>query len=138
MLHSVTITSVKVSDDLRNAKIYFVEMGKDECSDGNQGRLDSSGRFYPPGTGQKVAAALVYRNLLFIHDQSFGYGNRIEKLLAEIAKQEKKMINEIIEAINEGQKLFNYRAYKTGWRRFGLGTGLLPYAERDGKKCGCL
>ena len=29
---SVTITGVKVTDDLRTAKIFFVEMGKDTCS----------------------------------------------------------------------------------------------------------
>ena len=35
-VHAVTITAVKVTDDLRNAKIYFVEMGKDECSDATE------------------------------------------------------------------------------------------------------
>ena len=57
-LHSVTITSVKVTDDLRNAKIYFVEMGKDECSPEIKAGLNQSCRFYPPGTGQTGAVAL--------------------------------------------------------------------------------
>jgi ribosome-binding factor A len=50
-LHAVTITSVKVSDDLRNAKIYFVEMGKDECSPEIKAGLTQ-------GTGQTDAVAL--------------------------------------------------------------------------------
>jgi ribosome-binding factor A len=28
--------------------------------------------------------------IMFVHDKSFGYGNRIEKLLAQIARQEEK------------------------------------------------
>ena len=56
-LHSVTITSVKVTDDLRNAKIYFVEMGKDECSPEIKAGLTQGCRFYTPGTGQTGAVA---------------------------------------------------------------------------------
>ena len=88
-LHSVTITSVKVSDDLRNAKIYFVEMGKDECSEEIKAGLSQAAGFIRRELGKRLQLRFV-PELLFVHDTSFGYGNRIEKLLAEIAEQEKK------------------------------------------------
>ncbi len=56
-LHSVTITSVKVSDDLRNAKIYFVEMGKDECSAEIKAGLAQAAGFIRRALGKAPAAA---------------------------------------------------------------------------------
>ena len=89
-LHSVTITSVKVTDDLRNAKIYFVEMGKDECSPEIKAGLTKAAGFIRRELGKRVQLRCV-PELTFVHDQSFGYGNRIESLLVQIAnKQEEK------------------------------------------------
>lgn len=88
-LHSVTITAVKVADDLRNARIYFVEMGKDECSEEIKTGLTQASGFIRRELGKKIQLRYV-PELTFVHDQSFGYGNRIEKLLAQIAKQEEK------------------------------------------------
>lgn len=88
-LHSVTITAVKVSDDLRNAKIYFVEMGKDECSPEIKAGLSQAAGFIRRELGKRLQLRSV-PELLFIHDRSFGYGSRIEKLLADIARQEEK------------------------------------------------
>jgi len=88
-LHSVTITAVKVADDLRNAKIYFVEMGKDECSPGIKAGLTQAAGFIRRELGKRIRLRYV-PELAFVHDQSFGYGNRIENLLAQIAKQEEK------------------------------------------------
>jgi ribosome-binding factor A len=87
-LHSVTITSVKISDDLRNAKIYFVEMGKDECSDEVKAGLGKAAGFIRRELGKRLQLRSV-PELLFIHDDSFGYGNHIEKLLAQIAQESK-------------------------------------------------
>jgi len=88
-LHSVTITSVKVTDDLRNAKIYFVEMGKDECSPEIKAGLTQAAGFIRMAFGKRLQLRVV-PELMFIHDESFAYGNRIEKLLAQIAEQENK------------------------------------------------
>jgi ribosome-binding factor A len=87
-LHSVTITSVKVTDDLRNAKIYFVEMGKDECSPEIKAGLATASGFIRRELGKRLQLRFV-PELTFVHDTSFGYGNRIEKLLAQITEQEK-------------------------------------------------
>ena len=85
----VTITAVKVSDDLRNAKIYFVEMGKDECSEDVKAGLQKATGFVRRELGKRLQLRFV-PEIMFVHDKSFGYGNRIDKLLADIAKQEEE------------------------------------------------
>jgi ribosome-binding factor A len=86
-VHAVTITSVKVTDDLRNAKIYFVEMGKDECSPEIKEGLNRATGFVRRELGKRLQLRFV-PEIMFVHDQSFGYGSRIDKLLADISKQE--------------------------------------------------
>jgi ribosome-binding factor A len=90
-LHGVTITAVKVTDDLRNAKIYFVEMGKDECSEAVTSGLTKATGFVRRELAKRLQLRLV-PEINFIHDQSFGYGSRIDKLLADIAKQEENNV----------------------------------------------
>jgi ribosome-binding factor A len=88
-LHTVTITAVKVTDDLRNAKIYFVELGKDELNEEIQEALSKAKGFVRRELGHRLQLRFV-PEINFVHDKSFGYGNRIEKLLAEIAEREEK------------------------------------------------
>ena len=76
------------------ARIYFVEMGKDECSKEIEAALSKATGFMRRELGKRLQLRCV-PELIFVHDTSFGYGNRIEKLLAQIAKQEKRMISEI-------------------------------------------
>ena len=87
-VQEVTITSVKVSDDLRNAKIYFVEMGKDECSAEIKTGLAKATSFVRRELGKRLQLRFV-PEIMFVHDQSFGYGSKIDKILADIARQEK-------------------------------------------------
>lgn len=86
-LRAVTITAVKVTDDLRNAKIYFVEMGRDELNEDIQAGLTKARGFVRRELGHRLQLRFV-PEILFVHDKSFGYGNRIERLLAQIAQQE--------------------------------------------------
>ncbi|MEE9912185.1 MAG: 30S ribosome-binding factor RbfA [Deltaproteobacteria bacterium] len=86
-LHAVTITAVKVTDDLRNARIFFVELGKDELNEEIQEGLSKAKGFVRRELGRRLQLRFV-PDIHFVHDKSFGYGNRIEKLLAEIAQQE--------------------------------------------------
>jgi len=88
-VQALTITSVKVSDDLRNAKIYFVEMGKDECSSEIKTGLVRATNFVRRELGKRLNLCFV-PEINFIHDQSFGYGNRIDKILADLARQDAK------------------------------------------------
>lgn len=88
-VHAITVTSVKVSDDLRNAKVFFVEMGKDDCSPDVNAGLAKAGSFIRRELGKRLQLRFV-PEIMFVHDKSFAYGSRIDKLLAEIAMQEKE------------------------------------------------
>jgi ribosome-binding factor A len=70
---NITVTDVKLTDDLRSARIYFVELGKDRVSEGVEKGLAKL-RYIP--------------ELNFFYDPSFEYGSRIEKLLKEVRKDE--------------------------------------------------
>ena len=80
---SVTITGVKVADDLRNAKVYFVEMGKDTCSADLEAGLRKATGFLRRELGRRLQLRHV-PEILFAYDPSFAYGSRIDTLLKEI------------------------------------------------------
>ena len=84
-VRNVTITDVKVSDDLRNAKIYFVPLGESAPSDEVLNGLQKAIGFLRRELGKKLQLRYVPKIEFFI-DESFAYGDRIEKLLAEIHK----------------------------------------------------
>jgi len=83
---SVTITGVKVSDDLRTARIYFVEMGKDTCSDAVLRGLGKASGFLRRELSRRLQLRRA-PELLFTYDPSFAYWNRIESLLMEIHRE---------------------------------------------------
>ena len=84
---AVTITGAKVSDDLRTARIFFVELGKDQCSAEVKTGLASATGFLRRELGRRLQLRRV-PELLFSYDPSFAYGNRIERLISEIHREE--------------------------------------------------
>jgi ribosome-binding factor A len=84
---SVTITGAKVSDDLRSARVYFVELGKDTCSDEVQAGLRKATGFLRRELGRRLQLRHV-PELFFTYDPSFAYGSRIDTLLMEIRREE--------------------------------------------------
>jgi ribosome-binding factor A len=86
---SVTITGVKVTDDLRTARIFFVEMGKDACSAEVRTGLGKATGFLRRELGRRLKLRHV-PEILFTYDPSFAYGGRIDALLIEIHREEEK------------------------------------------------
>jgi len=84
---TVTITAVEITDDLRYAKVYFVEMGKDQIDDQTREGLQKAKGFLKRELGKRLQLRYM-PDINFIFDKSFAYGNRIEKLIAEIHRQE--------------------------------------------------
>jgi len=84
---TVTITDVEVTDDLRYAKIFFVAMGKDQISDEARSGLQKARGFLKRELGKRLKLRYI-PDIQFVVDESFAYGNRIEKLIAEIHEQE--------------------------------------------------
>jgi ribosome-binding factor A len=83
---SVTITGVKVTDDLRTARVFFVEMGKDTCSQTVLTGLGKAAGFLRRELSRRLQLRHV-PELLFTYDPSFAYGNRIDSLLMEIHRE---------------------------------------------------
>ncbi len=83
-LDSVIVSGVKVSPDLKNARIYFVVSGKDEerIRNAEIGLQKASG-FLKRMLGQELALRYMPQ-LNFFYDDSFDYGERIEELLKSI------------------------------------------------------
>lgn len=84
---AVTITDVKVSDDLRTARLFFVEMGKDGCSADVRAGLEKANGFLRRELGRRLQLRYV-PELIFTYDPSFAYGSRIDALLTEIHREE--------------------------------------------------
>jgi ribosome-binding factor A len=85
-ISALTITGVKVTDDLRLAKIYFVELAQDTIHAETVAGLEKATGFLKRELAKRLQLRCV-PDLIFRADASFAYGNRIERLLAEI-KQE--------------------------------------------------
>lgn len=80
---TLTITGVKLTDDLRSARIYFVQMGQDACDPETLKGLEQAKSFMRRELGQRLRLRYV-PEIAFELDKSFAYGSRIERLLAEI------------------------------------------------------
>lgn len=84
---NITVTDVKLTDDLRSARIYFVELGKDRLSESVEKGLTKARGFLKRELGKRLQLRYI-PELAFFYDPSFEYGSRIEKLLKEIKKDE--------------------------------------------------
>jgi ribosome-binding factor A len=84
---SVTITGVKVTDDLRTARVFFVELGKDACSPEVQAGLRKATGFLRRELSRRLQLRHV-PEIIFTYDPSFAYGSRIDTLLVEIHREE--------------------------------------------------
>ena len=83
----VTITSVDVTPDLRQAKVYYTLMGSQEERVQNQAGLDSSATYIRQQLGRQLRLRYT-PEVRFEYDASFDYGQRIEQLLSEVKTDE--------------------------------------------------
>ncbi|ABB31819.1 ribosome-binding factor A [Geobacter metallireducens RCH3] len=83
----VTITGVKVSDDIRHATIYYTVMGSDEAKKSTLHGLNSSVGFIRKEVSKELRLRFA-PELIFKYDESIEYGNRIDQLLKEIGSEE--------------------------------------------------
>ena len=63
-------------------------MGKDEYSEEIKAGLVRATGFIRRALGKRLQLRFV-PEIMFVHDKSFGYGSRIDKLLADIAGENK-------------------------------------------------
>ncbi len=84
---SVTVTGVKLTSDLRLARVYYVVRGDDEQKGRTKDALDSAKGFLRKEIGQ--AMRLKYTpDLEFFYDGSFDYAERIETIINRLKVDE--------------------------------------------------
>ncbi len=79
----VTITGVKVTDDLHLATVYFTVIGSEAEKKATEQGLNSARGFIRKEMGKTLRMRYV-PDLLFRYDASVEYGARIETILKEI------------------------------------------------------
>ena len=85
-IEHVTITGVKMTDDLRSAKVFFVQMGHDTCGKETMTGIQKATGFLRRELGIKLQLRYV-PDIIFVYDKSFEYGSRIDRLLEEIKEK---------------------------------------------------
>ncbi len=84
----VTITGVKVTDDLHLATVYFTVIGSDAEKKSTEQGLNSARGFIRKEMGKALRMRYV-PDLMFRYDESVEYGSRIESLLKQIGAADK-------------------------------------------------
>ena len=80
---SVTVTGIRLSDDLKLARIYYSVMGPKDQVEGAQAGLDSARGFIKRQIGLRMGLRYV-PEIKFVHDSSLEKGSYMDKLFAEI------------------------------------------------------
>lgn len=82
-LESVMITGVKVSADLKLARIYFINLGRNTDREPVIQGLEKARGFIKRTLARQLDLRYM-PDLKFFYDDSFDYGDRIEKLLKKL------------------------------------------------------
>jgi ribosome-binding factor A len=83
----VTITGVKMTDDLHLATVYFTVIGSDKEKKATEQGLNSAKGFIRKEMGKSLHMRYL-PDLIFRYDESVEYGNRIETILKELSAGE--------------------------------------------------
>jgi ribosome-binding factor A len=79
----VTITSVDVTPDLRQARVFYTLMGSHDEREECQAGLDSSASYVRQQLGRVLRLRYI-PEIRFEYDSSVDYGQHIEKLLSDV------------------------------------------------------
>jgi ribosome-binding factor A len=82
-LKMVTITNVKMSRDLRLARIYFSIYGDNSKAEAAAKGFESARGFIKRSLAHKLSLRYM-PDLVFFYDESFDYGSQIDELLKRI------------------------------------------------------
>ena len=85
----VTITGVKMSPDLREARVYWTVHGDAEQRKHTAKGLDNARGFLRREVGSELKLRVV-PNLSFTYDEAIDRGERIDQLIREVHNQEKE------------------------------------------------
>ncbi len=85
----LTITAIRVSDDLKSARVFYCVLGKPTDDDKKRAweGLNKAGGFMRQELGKRLHLRFVPQ-LTFEYDESFDYGDKIERLLKKLHQDE--------------------------------------------------
>jgi ribosome-binding factor A len=83
----ITITGVKVSPDLRVAKVYYSMLGTDEERSESQKGLEAAKGFIRREVTSRIQLR-VSPEIYFVFDKSIVEGDKIDRLLREVKEKE--------------------------------------------------
>lgn len=81
----LTITHVKVSPDLQQARVYYTTIGDDQARKNSARALSRATPFLRRQVGQRLRLKRV-PELAFFYDEAIEKGDRIERILLELNK----------------------------------------------------
>lgn len=84
----VTVTDVKLSNDLSFAKVYYTVLEEDRKKETMEA-LKNASSFIRKMLADRIEIRHI-PELEFIYDNSIAYGNRIEHIIEQIHEEEKK------------------------------------------------
>ncbi len=87
-LEMVTITGVKMSPDLREAIVFYTVFGSEESKKENVARGFSSCKGFIKKTLAKELSLRFMPNIKFIHDDSFDYGTKMDKIFKDLKDED--------------------------------------------------
>ncbi|MGD8370995.1 MAG: 30S ribosome-binding factor RbfA [Syntrophobacterales bacterium] len=86
-LHEITLTDVKVSPDLRHAKIFYSLFGDDERRAAAALGLESASGFVKRELSKRLHLRRI-PDIEFCFDGSLEYGSHIDRLLTELKESD--------------------------------------------------
>ncbi|MCA0988084.1 30S ribosome-binding factor RbfA [Guptibacillus algicola] len=79
----VTVTAVEVTNDLQQATVFITVLGDDEKKDATLNGLAKATGFIRSEIGKRIRLRKT-PEIYFEFDESIDYGNKIERLLADL------------------------------------------------------
>ena len=84
----ITITDVDLTNDLSQAKVYLTVLGSEKEVNDTFKALDKAKGFIKSELGSRMRLRIV-PELFFEYDESIEYGNKIEKMIQDLHKQDR-------------------------------------------------
>ena len=84
----ITITDVDLTNDLSQAKVYLTVLGSEKKLMIRLKLLDKAKGFIKSELGSRMRLRIV-PELFFEYDESIEYGNKIEKMIQDLHKQDR-------------------------------------------------
>lgn len=84
----ITITDVALTNDLSQAKVYLTVLGNEKETNDTFKALEKAKGFIKTELGSRLRLRIV-PELFYEYDESIEYGNKIERMIQDLHKQDK-------------------------------------------------